>query len=113
MTPTGGCVGCEGRPLNLRESVGMKWYSRGASIALAVGLVVGSAALAAGSSPAVNVKWKEGKVFPSTATRFDGATVGSKVYFLGFRVDDAGTTDGSVWYYDLKKDKYFDTKVDM
>ena len=89
-------------------------YARGLSVAVAVGLLLsGGAALAAGPSPSVAVKWKSGKDFPSSATRFDGAKVGSKVYFLGFRVDDAGTTDGSVWYYDLKKGKYVDTKVDM
>jgi N-acetylneuraminic acid mutarotase len=88
-------------------------FARGGSIAIAVGLVLtGGAALAAGSSPAA-LKWKEGKTFPSTATRFDGALVDGKVYFLGFRVDDAGTTDGTVWYYDTKKDKYVNTKTTM
>jgi N-acetylneuraminic acid mutarotase len=88
-------------------------FARGGSIAIALGLVLtGGAALAAGTSPAA-LKWKEGKTFPSTATRFDGALVGTKVYFLGWRVDDAGTTDGSVVYYDTKKDKYVDTKTDM
>jgi len=90
-------------------------FARGGSILIAAGLVLsgGAAAVAAHVSPNVAIKWKEGKKFPSTATRFDGALVDGKVYFLGFRVDDAGTTDGSVWYYDVKKDKYTDTKVDM
>jgi N-acetylneuraminic acid mutarotase len=91
--------------------------SRGISLAIAMGLTLsGGAALAAGthgSSPSVAIKWKAGKDFPSTATRFDGAVVGGKVYFLGFRVDDAGTTDGSIWSYDIKKGKYTDTKTDM
>lgn len=89
-------------------------FARGVTLALAMGLVLsGGAALAGGASPAVTVKWKPGKDFPSTATRFDGAVVGGKVYFLGFRVDDVGTTDGSIWYYDIKNDKYVDTKTDM
>ena len=91
-----------------------KRYARGFGLAIAMGLVLsGGAALAGGTSPAVAVKWKAGKDFPSTATRFDGAVVNGKVYFLGFRVDDTGTTDGSIWSYDIKSGKYTDTKVDM
>jgi len=89
-------------------------FARGIGIASAMGLlVVGAASLATASQPGVAINWKSGKDFPSPATRFDGAKVGSKVYFLGFRVDDVGTTDGSIWYYDLKARKYVDTKVDM
>ncbi len=89
-------------------------FARSGSIAIAAGLVlVGGTALAAGSSPAA-LKWKEDKTtFPSTATRFDGALYKGKVYFLGFRVDDAGTTDGTVWSYDPKTDKYTNTKTTM
>lgn len=88
--------------------------ARGVTVAIAAGLVVsGGAAIASGAHPAASIKWTEGKAFPTTATRFDGATVDGKVYFLGFRVDDAGTTDGSVWSYDIKKGKYTDTGVDM
>jgi len=90
-------------------------FARGGGILIAAALVLsgGTAALAAHTSPDTAIKWKAGKSFPSTATRFDGALVDGKVYFLGFRVDDAGTTDGSVWYYDIKKGKYVDTKTDM
>lgn len=93
-------------------------FARGASVAIALGLVLsgGAAALAAssptGAKPAA-IKWKEGKKLPETATRFDGALVDGKVYFLGWRVDDAGTTDGAIWYYDIKKGKYVNTKAEM
>jgi hypothetical protein len=88
-------------------------FARGLSIAIAMGLVFsGSVALAAGSSPAVNLKWKSGAASPFAGTRFDGAVVDKKVYFLGFRAGD-DSTDGSVWYYDIAAKTYTDTGVDM
>jgi Kelch motif len=90
-----------------------KRFARGGSIALAVGLVLsGGAALAGGASPAASVKFKSGAEAPFGGTRFDGAVVDGKVYFLGFRIVD-NTTDGSIWTYDIKTKKYTDTKVDM
>jgi len=88
--------------------------ARGVSAAIAVGLVLAGGVAQADDStaPAVDIGWKMGKEFPTGATRFDGATVGDRVYFLGFRLAD-NSTDGSIWYYDTKKDKYVDTKVDM
>jgi hypothetical protein len=76
-------------------------------------LLSGGTALAAAPSATDAVKWKEGKAAPFAATRFDGATVNGMVYFLGFRAGDGTTTDGSIWMYDIKKDKYTDTKTDM
>jgi hypothetical protein len=92
-----------------------KRFVRGGSVLIAMGLVLsgGAAALAAKASPDVAIKWTAGKKFTSPATRFDGVNVGGKVYFLGWRVDDAGTTDGSVVYYDIKTGKYVDTKTVM
>lgn len=97
-----------------------KRFTRGTSLAVGVGLVLsggaalgGSAALAAGSSPAASIKWTEGAAAPFGLTRADGAVVDKKVYFLGFRAEDGATTDGSVWYYDIKKKTYVDTGVDM
>ena len=88
-------------------------FARGLSIAIAMGLVLsGGVALAAGSSPAVNVNWKEGPASPFAGTRFDGAVYNDKVYFLGFRAGD-DSTDGSVWYYDIASKTYTDTGVDM
>jgi len=88
-------------------------FARGGSIALVVGLVLsGGAALAGGASPATNVKFKAGPEAPFGGTRFDGAVVDGKVYFLGFRILD-NSTDGSIWTYDIKTKKYKDTKVDM
>jgi Kelch motif len=88
-------------------------FARGSIIAIATGLVLsGGAALAAGASPDVSVKFKAGVEAPFAGTRFDGAVVDGKVYFLGFRLLD-NTTDGSIWTYDIKKKKYTDTKIDM
>lgn len=90
-----------------------KRITRGVSLAIGVGLVVsGGAAMAGGTSPAVAIKFKSGKDSPFAATRFDGAVVDKKMYILGFRAGD-DTTDGSVWYYDIAKGKYVDTKTDM
>jgi hypothetical protein len=87
--------------------------ARGLSIVIAMGLVFsGSVALAAGSSPAVNLNWKSGTPSPFAGTRFDGAVVNGNVYFLGFRAGD-DSTDGSVWVYDIAAKTYTDTGVDM
>lgn len=92
-----------------------KRITRALSVAIGVGMVVsGGAALATDTAPDVGLKFKSGKDFPTVATRFDGAVVDKKVYFLGFRTgDDGSITDGSVWYYDIAKGKYVDTKTDM
>jgi len=88
-------------------------FVRGISIAIGAGMVLaGSAALASGASPAVNVKWTSGKTAPFAGTRFDGAEYKGKVYFLGFRLVD-NTTDGSIWTYDPATKKYKDTGKDM
>jgi len=89
-------------------------FARAGSIALAVGLVLsGGAALAGATTPAaVSVKFKSGPEAPFGGTRFDGAVLDGKVYFLGFRTVD-NTTDGSIWTYDIAKKKYTDTKKDM
>lgn len=88
-------------------------FGRGISVAIALGLVVlGSTTSASGSTAAGSFKFKEGVAPPFAATRFDGATVGGDVYFLGFRAGD-DSTDGSVWYYNIKKKKYVDTGTDM
>lgn len=88
-------------------------FTRGVIIASAMGLVMsGGAVQAAGSSPDVPVQWKEGEPAPFAATRFDGEVVGKKVYFLGFRAAD-DSTDGSIWYYNIRKKKYVDTGDDM
>ena len=89
--------------------------ARGVSAAIAVGLVMagGVAQADVSTAPAVDISWKTGKAFPGDgATRFDGENVDGKVYFLGFRKAD-NSTDGSIWYYDIKKKKYTDTKDDM
>jgi hypothetical protein len=84
-----------------------------------MGLIMsGGTALAADStvapesSPAVDVGWQTSKVLPDGATRWDGAVVGKKVYFLGYR-DQANETNGSIWTYNIKKKKYKDTGIDM
>lgn len=84
-------------------------FAGGVSLAIALALVMpASGAMASESSETAGVKWTVGKASPFAGTRFDGATVGKKVYFLGFRAAD-DSTDGSIWYYDIKKDKYVDT----
>ncbi len=92
-------------------------FARAITLASATGLLMsGGVAMAADSAPettpAVDVGWTAGKPAPFAGTRFDGALVGKKVYFLGFRNAD-NNTDGSIWYYDVKKQKYVDTGVDM
>jgi hypothetical protein len=89
--------------------------------------LVAAAVLVAGSMPAFaarghrsahqrgpdfSVTWVNGPTAPFDATRFDGAVVGTKVYFLGFRTDN-DATDGSVWYFDMTTSTYTDTGVDM
>ena len=89
--------------------------------------LVAAAVLVAGSMPAFaarghraahqrgpdfSVTWTAGPTAPFDATRFDGALVGTKVYFLGFRTDN-DMTDGSVWYFDTTTSTYTDTGVDM
>jgi len=88
--------------------------ARGVSAAIAVGLVMagGVAQADVSSTPTVKVGFKSGPEAPFGFTRFDGAKVGDRVYFLGGRLQD-NTTDGSIWYYDIKKKKYVDTKKDM
>lgn len=88
--------------------------ARGLGLALVAGaLVVGSGVVASAATPATTVNWKEGVAAPFGATRFDGAKVGGKVYFLGFRASDGTSTDGSIWYYNIKQKTYVDTGVDM
>jgi hypothetical protein len=94
-------------------------FARGVVLASALGLIMsGGTALAADSAtapesaPAVDVGWSVGKPFPVGATRWDGAVVGKKVYFLGYR-DTNNETDGSIWTYNIKKKKYKDTGIDM
>lgn len=88
--------------------------SRAMSVAITVGLVfAGGAALAGTPQAAKKMHWTEGATTPSVAARWDGARVGGNVYFLGYRADDTGTTDGSIWVYNIKKKKFTDTKVDM
>ena len=86
-------------------------FARGVVLASAMGLIM-SGGVAVAAEPAVDVGWSTGKAFPVGATRFDGAVVGKKVYFLGFR-DTNNETDGSIWTYDIKKKKYKDTGDDM
>jgi hypothetical protein len=82
-------------------------------VASAIALVMSQAiAPAAQSSPNVAITWTEGAVSPVAATRWDGAVVGNKVYFLGFRAAD-NSTDGSIWYYDTDAQTYTDTGIDM
>jgi hypothetical protein len=69
-------------------------------------------ARAAADVPNLSVTWSPGPTSPFSGTRFDGALVNGRVYFLGFRtVGDA--TDGSVWYFDVATQTYVDTLVDM
>lgn len=64
--------------------------------------------------PALSVTWSPGPTAPFIATRFDGALVNGKVYFLGFRTSVLGDlTDGSVWTFDPATQTYADTGVDM
>jgi len=88
--------------------------ARGVSAAIAVGLVMagGVAQADVSTTPTVKVGFKSGPEAPFGFTRFDGARVGDRVYFLGGRLQD-NSTDGSIWYYDIKKKKYTDTKDDM
>jgi hypothetical protein len=88
-------------------------FARGVVLVSAMGLLVTGGSAFAAEPDAVSVKFKQGKSFPTGATRFDGAAVGGKVYFLGFRAADGTSTDGSIWYYDIKQDKYVDTKDKM
>lgn len=87
--------------------------TRGIMVASAMAMVISQAiAPAAQSSPTVAITWTEGTASPVAATRWDGAVVGNKVYFLGFRAAD-NTTDGSIWYYDIDTQNYTDTGIDM
>lgn len=98
-------------------------FARGVMIASAMGLVMsGGAALAATpspdaaadavTSPDVDVNWTLGEPSPFGGTRFDGARVGKKVYYLGYRLAD-NSTDGSIWTYNIETKKFKDTGVDM
>ena len=82
-------------------------------VASAMALVMSQAiAPAAQSSPTVDITWTPGAVTPAPATRWDGALVDNRVYFLGFRAAD-NSTDGSIWYYDIDAQTYTDTGIDM
>lgn len=92
-------------------------FARAITLASATGLLMsGGVAVAADSTPdttpAVDIGWAAGTPAPFGGTRFDGALVGKKVYFLGFRTQD-NNTDGSIWYYNTEKKKYVDTGIDM
>jgi len=67
---------------------------------------------AAQSAPTVGITWTTGASAPMGATRWDGATIGNNVYFLGFR-DVNNNTDGSIWDYDIGAGTYTDTGIDM
>jgi hypothetical protein len=84
-----------------------------AALVVVAGLLTPTTPAVAQDGSGVPVTWKAIKDFPTGATRFDGELVGSRVYFLGFRAADGTSTDGSIWYYDLKKNKYVDTGIDM
>src|SRR5712692_7733269 len=88
-------------------------------VLLAAAGMLGSALPALGASrapavPSASVSWTFGPSLPFAATRWDGAYVArlNRVYFLGFRASD-GSTDGSVWYYDVAAGTYVDTGVVM
>ena len=96
-------------------------FARGIMIASAMGLLMsGGTALAAApdaapdgvTSPDIDVNWNLGEPSPFAGTRFDGARLGKKVYFLGFRLAD-NSTDGSIWTYNIKTKEYKDTGIDM
>ena len=81
--------------------------------ASAIALVMSQAiAPGAQASPTVDITWTPGAVSPVAATRWDGARVDNKVYFLGFRAAD-NSTDGSIWTYDIDAQTYTDTGIDM
>ena len=86
-------------------------FARGVVFASAMGLIM-SGGVAVAAEPDVDVGWNTGTAFPVGATRFDGAKVGGKVYFLGYR-DTNNETDGSIWTYNIKRKKYKDTGIDM
>lgn len=88
-------------------------FARGITVAVAFGLVVLGATQASGSTAATTIKFKEATQLPDLVARFSGAVVDGKVYFLGWRVGDGTTTDGSVYYYDIAKKKFVDTGTDM
>lgn len=93
-------------------------YARAFVGVLVLGLVMAAGPAGAQSRkdvPALTVSWANGPTAPFSATRFDGALVNGKVYFLGFRnvVGGVDTTDGSVWSFDVATRTYADTGVDM
>jgi hypothetical protein len=98
----------------------MKRRYRYGLVLLAAAGMLGSPLPALGAShapaavPSASVSWTFGPSLPFAATRWDGAYVArlNRVYFLGFRASD-GSTDGSVWYYDVAAGTYVDTGVDM
>jgi hypothetical protein len=79
--------------------------------AIALVLTQAVSPVAHSATPA-SLVWTPGTSFPAGATRWDGAVVDGKVYFLGFRAAD-NSTDGSIWYYDIAAQTYTDTGIDM
>jgi hypothetical protein len=67
------------------------------------------------ASPKWAGSWTAGSPTGFTLTRFDGAYYAATglVYFLGGRMADGTTTDGSIWSYNPATNTYADSGVDM
>jgi len=65
------------------------------------------------ASPLADGPWVYSTSLPATMVRFDTEYYNSKMYLLGYRTDGTGTTDGSVWIYDVATDVWSDSGVDM
>ncbi len=92
----------------------MKRTSSWLSLVLLLSLVLMlSSFVVAGASSPTDGPWVYSTDLPAVAVRFDTEYYNSKMYLLGYRTDGAGTTDGSVWVYDVGLNTWSDTGVDM
>jgi hypothetical protein len=57
--------------------------------------------------------WVTSTTLPSEMVRADAEYYNGHMYILGFRLGVAGTTDGSIWDYNVATDTWTDTGVDM
>ena len=57
--------------------------------------------------------WVYSTTLPAVAVRFDTEFYNGKMYLLGYRTDGTGTTDGSIWVYDVATSVWSDTGLDM
>ncbi len=72
-----------------------------------------TAAWGVSASAPADGPWVSSTNLPAIAVRFDTEFYNGKMYLPGFRTDGAGTTDGSIWVYDVALDTWSDTGIDM